>query len=510
MEEEIFDMKEFDEWRNNPTESFKRYKLLVKENNLLLQKNNKNEAIIRQMMKEQIYFIDKKIYESYDSSQSNTEEMKEETDETKSAEMFKKFKECINTIDIKSDNIGSKENHDDDNDNNNDRTFLDKKEINDIIKHEFGKNLEINEFIDAFGKAITNNINKNWIKNDRIAFKNFLENIIDTSINEIFYKKIPRHIRQLRMDNLLCTVLTKVYKPSAKRIDYLMIQASLNYSLNPLENGISFKEPETGRDLIFDKNYIKFQINNNVGILNSYYKLIQKFVTNKFDKRQLRKKLNEIIDNTNIYFCDLPKKVLGITICNGDIFISGKYLQEALHYSPNNKNYNITAISKIFLTLLHELAHKLQYILRMNYNKSGDNYFIKTFYYKDETDLDFEMIETIILDKEAVNYTIDKIYKLNETEIKQIIEYKNLHGNLTRCESGDFFDKEIYLGKEQKSVSKSISKFFLFFACKNYNDYVSIMKSFLDKVDTPEERTTNCNYKLVDDEKVCCYFSYVR
>ena len=35
-------------------------------------------------------------------------EIKEETDETKSAEMFKKFKECINTIDIKSDNIGSR------------------------------------------------------------------------------------------------------------------------------------------------------------------------------------------------------------------------------------------------------------------------------------------------------------------------------------------------------------------------------------------------------------------
>ena len=81
---------------------------------------------------------------------------------------------------------------------------------------------------------------------------------------------------------------------------------------------------------------------------------------------------------------------------------------------------------------------------------------------------------------------------------------------MTRCESGIFFDKEIYLGKEQNSVSKSISNFFLFYACKNYNDYVCIMKSFLDKIDNPEERTTNCNYKLVDDEKACCYFSYIR
>ena len=166
-----------------------------------------------------------------------------------------------------------------------------------------------------------------------------------------------------------------------------------------------------------------------LGILNSYYKLIQKFVTDKFDKNQLRDELNNIIDNTNIYFCDLPKKVVGITICNGDIFISGKYLQEALHHSPKNKNYNITAISKIFLTLLHEFSHKLQYILRMNYNKS-DNYFIKTFYFKEETDLDFEVVQEISLDNKAVNYKMDQIDKLDETQIKQITEYKNLHDSL--------------------------------------------------------------------------------
>jgi hypothetical protein len=78
-----------------------------------------------------------------------------------------------------------------------------------------------------------------------------------------------------------------------------------------------------------------------------------------------------------------------------------------------------------------------------------------------------------------------------------------LHGNKTLCESRDFFDAEIYLGKKQNSVSKSISNFFLFYGCAKYNDYVCIMKSFLDKIDDPGERTTNCNYKLHGTKVIC-------
>ena len=105
---------------------------------------------------------------------------------------------------------------------------------------------------------------------------------------------------------------------------------------------------------------------------------------------------------------------------------------------------------------------------------------------------------------------MDNIGLLDNLEIEKITKYTNLHGNKTLCESGDFFDAEIYLGKKQNSVSKSISYFFIFKACEKYNDYIRIMKSFLDAIDNPQERTTNCNYKLVEDEKVCCYYSYIR
>lgn len=510
MEDEQFDEEDFKDFQKNLLESYKKYKMQEYKIKLLKNDNKNKEAKIKKFMNEKVDNINPEIYKSYDLLQKDEIEMeveKYETESTEKIKMFEKFKEYINQIDIISDNIGSIENHDEG--NNDIRKLLDSKDINDIINHEFGKNIKKNKFLEAFGKAISKNVNKNWIKKDRIDFRDNLESIIDSKIKEIFFDTIPSHIIQLRMDNLLCTVLTKVYNTSNKAIEYLITQESTNYSTNPLEKGIEFINPENKKKYLFNKRYIKNQINNNVGINNAYYKLIQKFITNKYNKTQLKKDINDIIDKTNIYFCDLPKKVLGITICNGDIFITGKYLQEALHNSPNNKYYNSTAVSKIFLNLLHEIAHKLQYTIRKNYIPN-DNYFIKTFYFKNENDFNFDKIEKIKLDVDANNFNINKNIKLSNAEIDNITKYNKLHDNITRCESGEFFDNEIYLGKEQKFVTKSISNFFLFYACQDYNDYVYIMKSFLDKIYSSDERTTNCNYKIIDDQKIYCYHSLVR
>ena len=277
----------------------------------------------------------------------------------------------------------------------------------------------------------------------------------------------------------------------------------------PLIKGIKFFD-QNRNEILFDKNYIKKQINNNVGVLNGYYKLIQKFVTKNFNKTELKKELNSIIDNTNIYFIDLPRKVLGVTICNGDIFISGKFLQETLHYSPKNNYYNLIGASKIFLTLLHEIAHKLQYTIRMNCNKD-DNYFIKTFYFKDEKDFNYDIIKEIEIDKDIKIYKFKENTILDDAGIGKITTYQNLHGYKTRCESGDFFDEEIFLGKVPKFVTKSISIFFVLSACQKYRDFVQIMYNIFDRIQKDnKERNVNSNYKLVGDEKVYCYHSYVR
>ena len=126
-----FDENEYKTYMKNPKKLYKMYKTLIKENESLTKKNKENESIIRQITNEQLYIVNKQIYEKYDSFQSNDIKMKEEIVQNNSDKMFTKFKDYINMIDIKSDNTGSLENHDES--DNDDQKLLDPKEINNII-----------------------------------------------------------------------------------------------------------------------------------------------------------------------------------------------------------------------------------------------------------------------------------------------------------------------------------------------------------------------------------------
>ena len=309
---------------------------------------------------------------------------------------------------------------------------------------------------------------------------------------------------------LLSSVLSKVYIEKDINANLITI-SSENYSSVPLNKGIEFIDPYNNKKHVFNKNYIIKRIINNVGIMNGYYKTIQKFVTNQYQKNKLKDLIKNIVNKTNFYFYDLPKSYLGVTICNGDIFISGKYLQESLHISENNRFYNFTAISKMFLTILHEIAHKIQYLTRMKYYDTfNSNYFIKTFLFKDDEDLNFDSIEEIEIEDKEDYYTKNEkiIGKLNDNEISRIIEYSNLHKIPTKLESGEFFDDEIYLGSKQLYVTKKICEFFLLSSCKNYKNFIIIMNYLF--ANKNNERTRNSNFKMIEGEPTICYHSYIR
>lgn len=494
------------------TEQNNSLKSLVEQNKSLDKKGQEKDFEISQLMKEKFYVVKKEIYEKFDDEQNTTKDVssKQTTDKAHLDAMYEKFKEYINQINIGQGQTDMDVDSEDSDDGQTKKgIFLQTKEIDEIIQHKFGSNLGINEFLDAFGKAIRNNINQNWTKDQRIAFKNNLEHMYDTEIKNIFYGELPEHIIQLKMDIILSNALTKVYNSDEKALDYLIIMKSQNYSLNPLGKGILFKNPNNNKDYLFDKTYIKKRIINNVGILNAYYKVVQKFVTDTITIDSLKRKIAEIIDKTNFYFCDLPKRVLGITICNGDIFITGKFLQESFHHSNKFKFYNFIGNSKIFLTILHEIAHKLQYTIRSEVNKN-DNYFIKTFYFKKEGDYTFQIVENIKVDDREDFCDLKKVSEMDNKSLERIKSYENLHGIKTRCESGDFFDDEIYLGKQQKQVTISTGKFLLLSTCENYNNFIKIMNYILSNANDSREREKNSSYKLVDDENVYCYHSYIR
>ena len=197
MKGKDFDQKAFDDFKKDLSGSFIKYISTEKENKSLKIENEKinskiksQEAQINSLKnekketeyknetyrRENINVVKNEVYNAYDKLQNDNIGMETEKNEAESIELneiFEKFKGYVENIDIISDNIGSPSNHEENKNDNDDENLLSTNEINDIINHEFGKNLEKNEFLEAFRKAILKNVNMNWIKEDRIDFKKF-------------------------------------------------------------------------------------------------------------------------------------------------------------------------------------------------------------------------------------------------------------------------------------------------------------------------------------------------
>ena len=483
-------------------EDLKQKEDIIKKNNEEMKQKEKQindlkqkEYILKSTLNNFVYFIDKKVYEEYDKSQEETtleKKMDVEQDNKDAQKKYDEFKEIIDKIDINSKNKKC---------NN-----LSPVQRTNIINHKIDSQLEKDKFTKAFKDAIEQNINKNWNIDDRIKLRNLMDQLYEKEIKELFLDLVPQHIIQMRMDLLLDIVLSDEYDNEIELETFIL--KSNNYSNNPLNKGIKCYDPYTKKNIIFNKDYILNQILNNIGIINGYYKTIQKFVNDNYKPENLIDKLKDIVKNTNIYFCDMPKGICGITVCSGDIFINAKYMQESIH-EINDQFYNYVGVSKIFLTLLHEYAHKLHYIIRAEENvnnKDYCNFFVKTFIKK--TDKIFKYLDTINV-KDKNDYIDTNLKKLEENEFEEKILYSNLHEEpIIKIESGNFFDKEIYLGQNRKDVTKNICRFFMSHTCDNYRDYVSIMHFllFVDK----QEKSRNSTYRLFLEEGPECLFSFIR
>lgn len=447
-----------------------------------------NKQIINQQIKKDKIFtksicIEPSIYKDYDDKQNGMEE-EEELDNKAYEKEYQAFLKSINLINIKEEPKK-------------------KGGINrsDIIKHKIGETLKLDKFVEAFKKAIEENVNIYWSKIHKVELKTILLNSIN--IKKIFYNDVPKHIKQLKMDILLCLVLEEGLEDS-NNIDILLNIE--NFTRVPLNKGIPFKSPKKSTQMIFDKQFIISQITNNIGIMNGYNKMLQKFVGKSIKYWDLKKKIIQIIQTSNIYFFDCPENICGLTICNGDIFIKGQYLKES-----TNKNYDdlyrFIGIAKIYLTLIHEFAHKLHYVVRAEENIiKYRNYFIKTFIVKADTDLNFDNYFYITVDFNET-FSEKTIKPLTQKDFQTRINYKNLHSEPTECESADFFDEEIYLGNVQNYVSKKLCEFFLLYSCNNYREYVKIM-DYLQK--EKEKRPANFKYKSIQNGIGECFMSFIR
>lgn len=198
-------------------------------------------------------YCPKNIYEKYDLSQGTS--IKSIATQTyKTSETDNKIKDLI-------DHIGNKE-------KKKTKTVWN-NHVTDIINVHIGEKMLKNQFFDGAEKSI-NKLNECWTKKDLNSLKSKLKKIDFSNIN--FRNNNP--LSNLKKDLFIDLLLTKKYDPKSKDLKMLKIEG---YSNKPLANGFEFVNPRNKFIYKFNKNFIKAQILNNIGILNAYYKMIQKF-----------------------------------------------------------------------------------------------------------------------------------------------------------------------------------------------------------------------------------------
>ena len=419
------------------------------------------------------------FYTKYDKTQ--------EIINTNKANKGKKKRILLNNLKKLLDNLSKKEKN-----NKGKKKSKNHDEINEIINIKIGNKISNKQFINSVKTSIKN-IENDWNKKEIFKFKKDLNNLDYINIDS------EDPLSFLKKDIIIDLLLQNHYKSKNKEIRILKIK---NCSKIPLKNGIKFENPKNDEVFTFNKEFIKKKILNNIGIINSYYFTIQKFTKKQYMKFDvLKKKIIEMIDNTNIYFCDLPSDIYGVTISNGDIYIRGDFLQEVLVSKSKNikniKKIQATAICKIYLTLLHEFAHKLHYMIRKEYEneeKWMGNFFIPS--------------EQCDFDKTSIFY-FDNYDGLENVEIKE--KDKEENENEIFNESGNYFDSNLYLGNTLYEIIEKTYEFFLFEDCTSYDTYKNTMNEILSSSKNNGERASNSKYR--SDEKKDrpqCLFSISR
>lgn len=450
--------------------------------NKLKVSNNKNKkmkqnikAMSEQEYKNNYQLCPKDIYRKYDNDQSNGQ----------IANFSRRFDE--NKLKRELNNLNT----------NYRQKSIPDKHVNKIINNKIGNQISGGKFLKSVQNSV-NNINKTW--------PNHQINLLKTELNKIDYSNFnfDDPLSNLKMDSLLDLLITPSnnFKTPNSSIKILGIK---NCTKTPLINQIKFIDPNSNTQFIFNKDFIKKKISKNIGIINAFYKMLQKFTDiGHLELTELITKINDMIDTTNIYFCDMPINTCGMTISNGDIYISGDYLYEVLGETTEYKNlkvrdkkiyYQFTAVCKIYLTLLHELAHKLHYLVRKKESKNDT--------WKDNF---FDHSEEINLDDE-LEYFID----INGTKTYQTKKYyRNIHINKILDESGDFFDRELYLGTPITDVDNNTCDFFLSNRCSSYNSYINRFNNIRNGIsNNSTTRASNSKFKIIGNQSRC-HFSILR
>ena len=217
--------------------------------------------------------------------------------------------------------------------------------------------------------------------------------------------------------------------------------------------------------------------------IKNYKKSLNKFIDefkSKIPKEEvLKKHIKDHINNHNIYFSNLPEKIIAISIHTGDIYLRVKDLKE--YYEEKEDDKLIIIKEKIILNIAHELNHLF---LREIDEEMKDNFFLQSYYKKKVVDRNLKFIN---------KFNEKKIHYLDLDESGNLFDFHFFN----RYYFDELYSKEANFFSDIKNI-KSL---------KNYNEgLVKIIDE--EKIKTPLSLSIN-KFKKIDSEVRRCIKSRI-
>ena len=317
------------------------------------------------------------------------------------------------------------------------------KKTNNIIKPNVTYNHHLNdeEFLELVSAAKdysnkTKSSEQNEIiKNKFIANKKYIEDL---------FKK-ERIIKDL-LENAILSILINDF-------DYNELDNNFNYltveDISPCPM-ISLKFNYKNKNFDLNKENLKKEATSYIPLL-IFQSTMKEFSDGyKMKKEELKEKINEYIENHEIYFGAFKDDIQGLTIHTGATYINLKYLRE--YFDNDNFDKTIIIRTKILQIYLHEINHGLLRSIGKAKNKDFFN------------------------NSKSKRPKKDYILKSIQNPYPAILPSQ---------ESGNFFDSLFYCGYYLDFIDINVAEFYLEIdSFKTKEDYSKKLTSVINKINT--------------------------